>query len=561
MRILIFHGYLLRGTGSNVYNAELSRALVEAGHDVDLLCQEREPESLEFVDAIGAWDNAGELNVQELGFKRPEGRGKLTVFRPPIADLLPVYVADNYVGFTAKTFDQLDEDELAFYINRNVMAVKAVVERAAPDAALANHMVMGPYVLSQALDRSVPYVAKIHGSAMEYIVRPYPRFLPFALTGVENARAVLVGSRHIAERTWDTLRIEGLEKRIFLGPPGVDVSAFRPVPRDQARTGLADVGEAVLERPRLGYGPAQESATAGFYDRIRTAARSEGMMSWDDVSAEVGELQSAYENNGIDVQAGDSLRSLAGIGDAPLVLYVGKFIVSKGVDLIAAAWPLVRAKYPDAKLLMTGFGGYREGFELLVRALSDGDLVTARWIAEGGRAFERGPAAPLRLLIEFFDGMDDAARESYLAAARGMSDSVVRVGRLEHDLLSSITPAANCQLVTSTFPEAFGMVAAEAAACGVPPISADHSGLAEVTRQLQEPLSGASAALLSFSLTGTAVEQLASRINSTIALSDDQRAELAARLVQTANEQFSWAGVARELIAAAQGDTADLRLP
>ncbi len=561
MRILIFHGYLLRGTGSNVYNAELSRALVDAGHDVDLLCQDRDPQSLEFVDAVGIWDNAGVLGVEELGIQRPEGRGKLTVFRPPIADLLPVYVADNYVGFTAKTFDQLDDDELNFYINRNVMAVKAVVERAAPDAALANHMIMGPYILSQALGGEVPYVVKIHGSAMEYIVRPYPRFKPFALNGVDGARAVLVGSRHIAERTWDTLRIEGLEKRIFLGPPGVDVDLFKPVPREEARAGLADAGEAVLERPRLGYGPAQASATAGFYDRVRTAARSEGMMSWDDVAAEIGELQTSYENNGIDVDAGERLRGLADIGKSPLVLYVGKLIVSKGVDLIAAAWPLVRMKHPDAKLLVTGFGGYREGFELLVRALSDGDLVTARWIAEGGRAFERGPAGPLEYVISLFDSMDEVARGEYLAAAEGMSDSIIRLGRLEHDLISAITPAADCQLVPSTFPEAFGMVAAEAAACGVPPISADHSGLAEVTRQLQDPLSGASAALLSFRLGATAVEQLASRINSTLALSVDQRQELSARLVHTAGEHFSWAGVARELVSAATGDTADLRLP
>ena len=27
MRILIFHGYLLRGTGSNIYNANLARSL------------------------------------------------------------------------------------------------------------------------------------------------------------------------------------------------------------------------------------------------------------------------------------------------------------------------------------------------------------------------------------------------------------------------------------------------------------------------------------------------------------------------------------------------------
>ena len=43
MRVLVFHGYLLRGTGSNIYNASLVRALVGLGHEVHLLCQDRKP--------------------------------------------------------------------------------------------------------------------------------------------------------------------------------------------------------------------------------------------------------------------------------------------------------------------------------------------------------------------------------------------------------------------------------------------------------------------------------------------------------------------------------------
>jgi glycosyltransferase involved in cell wall biosynthesis len=564
MRILIFHGYLLRGTGSNVYNAELARALVAAGHDVDLVCQEKHAKELEWVDAVGTWDNTGALVVEEFGINRPEGRGKCTVFLPPIADRLPVYVQDNYNDFVARTFDQFDDEELEFYIARNVMAVKAVAERETPDYALANHMVMGPYILSQALGDDVPYVAKIHGSAMEYIVRPYPRFLPFARTGVGDARAVLVGSRHIAERTWDTLRIPELEKRIYLGPPGVDIERFRPAKSvEAARAELAEVGESVLGLPRLGYGPAQKQATDAFHDRVRTAARMDGMMEFSDVAAEIAGMQGSYENDGIDVDAGDALRALSTTGDAPIVLYVGKLIVSKGVDLLAAAWPIVRQAYPDARLLVTGFGAYREGLEMLIAALSEGDLVTARWIAKGGRAFEGGEAAPLKLITALLDKLesDDDAREAYVAAARGMSDSISFVGRLEHKLLTGVIPAASCQIVPSTFPEAYGMVAAEAAACGVAPISAEHSGLEEVTHLLREPLSGASAALLSFPLTDAAVELLADRIRGVLALSFDQRAELSARLVQTADASFSWAGVARELVAAAEGDTASLRRP
>ena len=39
-RVLVFHGYLLRGTGSNIYNTSLAQAMVRMGHEVHLLCQD-----------------------------------------------------------------------------------------------------------------------------------------------------------------------------------------------------------------------------------------------------------------------------------------------------------------------------------------------------------------------------------------------------------------------------------------------------------------------------------------------------------------------------------------
>ena len=52
-KVLIFHGYLLRGTGSNVYNASLAQALARLGCEVHLLCQDREAGSFGWVDAVG----------------------------------------------------------------------------------------------------------------------------------------------------------------------------------------------------------------------------------------------------------------------------------------------------------------------------------------------------------------------------------------------------------------------------------------------------------------------------------------------------------------------------
>ena len=73
MRILLWHGYLLGGTGSNVYTRALAREWSEAGHDVTVVCQEREP---------GEYDLGGARVV------RPELPGRL----------LPVFVLDRYEG-------------------------------------------------------------------------------------------------------------------------------------------------------------------------------------------------------------------------------------------------------------------------------------------------------------------------------------------------------------------------------------------------------------------------------------------------------------------------------
>ncbi|MEA2293257.1 MAG: hypothetical protein QOE86_896, partial [Solirubrobacteraceae bacterium] len=216
MRILIFHGYLLHGTGSNVYNARLAEALVRAGHEVHLLCQDRDPASLPWVSATGDWDS-GALVV--------EGSGPATVYRPDIGGLLPVYVADRYAGVEARPFPELSDEQIERYIGLNVDAVRDVVQRVRPDIALANHLVMGPVILARALARTgIRYAVKVHGSALEYTVKPHlERFGGWAAEGLAGASGVLVGSRHTGESLWAAMSGDAtLPSRTRLGPPGVD---------------------------------------------------------------------------------------------------------------------------------------------------------------------------------------------------------------------------------------------------------------------------------------------------------------------------------------------------
>ncbi len=262
MRVLVFHGYLLSATGSNVYNARLAEAFVRLGHDVHLLTQERHPEELPFIAAAGDWDR-GELSVRELDHP-PAGPGRCTVYRPDIGALLPVYVADRYEGMQARTFALCSDAEIDAYVRANVLAVADLARRVRPHIALANHLVMGPLILARALEDEVPYAVKVHGSALEYTVKPDPaRFLAPAREGLAGAAGVLVGSRHTAESLWAAMGEEGLPGRTRLGPPGVDVVRFAPREPGAAAAGLRRSSGGCVRRLRR----------APSTPRVRSAAR------------------------------------------------------------------------------------------------------------------------------------------------------------------------------------------------------------------------------------------------------------------------------------------------
>ena len=97
------------------------------------------------------------------------------------------------------------------------------------------------------------------------------------------------------------------------------------------------------------------------------------------------------------------------------------------------------------------------------------------------------------------------------------------------------------------------MVAAEAASCGALPVSAAHSGLLEVSRGLAGALPEELRPLLSFELGPGVVEAIADRLVRWLELPAQTRAEASRALSDTARERYSWEGVARGVIGAAQG--------
>jgi glycosyltransferase involved in cell wall biosynthesis len=227
------------------------------------------------------------------------------------------------------------------------------------------------------------------------------------------------------------------------------------------------------------------------------------------------------------------------------------------VDLLIAAWPLVRAANPEARLQVAGYGEYEGALRRLLAALDRGDLEDAREVARLGWALEGGEEKPLSILSAFLADPPPG----YLEAAKGVAGSIELIGRLEHDEVAELLPRAEALVMPSTFPEAFGMVAVEAAACGALPVSAGHSGMLEVSRQLAADRPAAVGELTSFAVEPGAVAAIADRLNGWLALPEPSRAEARRELVRTVRRLWSWEGVARRVLAASAAELGDLPLP
>jgi glycosyltransferase involved in cell wall biosynthesis len=212
VKILLWHGYLLGGTGSNVYTRALAREWGEAGHDVVVVCQEPHPEHY---DLAGA-----------------------RVVRPNIGGVLPVFVLDRYEGLEAKLVQDCTRDELDRYVALNATAICA---QAPVDFVFANHVLLGGAVGGAS---GLPFAVKAHGSELEYSMRGNGELEAWGREVLAGAEAVFVGSAHI-RRVLE--QVVGHVDRVFEVPPGVDVDEFHPEERDTALQAL--LAEARADPP------------------------------------------------------------------------------------------------------------------------------------------------------------------------------------------------------------------------------------------------------------------------------------------------------------------------
>ena len=219
LKILIWHGYLLGGTGSNVYTRSLARAWRRFGHEVVVFCQEPHPEGFDL--------------------------GGATVVRPDLAGgPLPVFVLDRYEDLEARLLQDLTRAEREEFVERNAAAVR---EHLPADFLLVNHVLLGAPVGSAV---GMPFAVKAHGSELEFSMRGNEELAAWARETLPGATAVFAGSEHIRRVLEEVLGPGAHLERVRVVPPGVDVEEFRPRPREEALAALVEEARVDAPNPR-----------------------------------------------------------------------------------------------------------------------------------------------------------------------------------------------------------------------------------------------------------------------------------------------------------------------
>jgi len=502
MRVLLWHGWLLEGAGSNIFTARVAEELAAAGHDVVLLCQERHPDRYPWIDA---WGTVTAEGPGELTWKgSSSGPGRCVLLRPEIGTLLPVFVLDEYEGFEVKRFVDLSDAELERYLARNADALRAAVASHRSEVVITGHAIPGGEIGRRALGAG-GYVTKIHGSDIEYAVRLQERYARLARDGLTAASAVTGSSADVLARCVEL--VPGIEDRVRVVSPGVDTDGFRPTPRREA---LLEVAERLERDPETARGRS-DSVDA---DVARALASRDGEA--------LDELATAYDQTVPDPGAAERLRRLARY-EGDVVGYFGKLIPQKGVDLLLAGAALAERR-PSA--LVVGFGLHREWLTALTIALRDGDDAALRWLADAG------------------------GTTTEAIGAAGAPEDVLFTGRLDHRYAPDALAAMDVLVVPSILEEAFGMVAAEGAAAGALPLVARHSGLAEVAAALEGAVGHPG--LFSFEPGEHAVRAIAAGIGRLLALTPAERADLRAGVRGFVVGEWSWARTAERLLDAAR---------
>ena len=536
--LCILHGYLLEGSGSNLWTRCVVESLCMEGHTVQLVCQEPYPDRYDCIAEAYRYHPDG--TVETMFTRDVPYPGRCIMHKPQLGDTIPVYVWDKYDEYpNAVPMVNLDDDAIEAYVARNVDVVRRVVQDHGVHAIHANHAVLMSVVAQRvSAETGVPYAVMPHGSALEYAVKPDPRFLRMATSAFTDAGHIFVHGEEMRNRVATILPgVPDLNEKFSVLPLGVHTAQFEPVPRERRREKM---GRLFMELDTLPRGRRPEQLTRMLDDARRTTDESSLRTVLSGVK---------YETKAPDADLEEKLQQVDWEHDA-ILLFVGRLISAKGIQSGLAALPLLLAEDPGIRLIAVGHGPLREPMEAFLWALEHGDRDLVMRIVECGRMLEGDPdgsvgAQALGKVKWFFRDLHERSeldRYFELAQKHVRADRVIFTGYLTHHELQHLFPCCDAGIFPSIVKEAGPLVFLEALASGCFPLGTYFGGMKASIDAIAELFPPEIAAAMKIDPLDTVADIVS---NVSLALRFGVRYKDV--LSRTAQARYDWTSVGRKL--------------
>ncbi|MCJ7471961.1 MAG: glycosyltransferase family 4 protein [Actinobacteria bacterium] len=554
MKICIIHGYKLDGTGSNIYVRNIANELVSRGHDLSIMCQDRNADVIDFVDELFFLDRNNESLL--LKAKKKTGfKGSCRVFIPDLNGKLLVYVYDRYDDFPeVLTFQEAEKEKILDYTDRNIKALMTIIKAFPPDIIHTNHAIMQPYIARRALlDKKIPCIATVHGSALNFSVRKSEFLHSFASEGLGNSKIVICVSEYNARELVQYFISKGdkLEKKIKVLPVGIDINKFNIYGfKDDSdkKNNILKLMGLLREKIKLkdkGLDTGSKKALNAYLDSISGIVPDESL-----ITEYFNAHYSSYDAYSPDKDIKDVLSSIDFI-KKDIILFTGKYLWTKGCQTLITALPYIFKRSADTEVIFIGFGQSRAVFESLVYCLSKGYKDLFLFLAQRHFKIDPGSKADTpEITKKFLERLEkqDILNDFFLMAKElDFYNKVHFTGIMSHDELRYMMPLADVFVAPSIFTEAFGTVAAEALACGVLPVITYDYGFKEVRDNIYKKLDEESLHKLPLlRLNEDFIDNLAKNIISILDFPKRKDSDFRSKCHNIASSFYSWTGIAAE---------------
>jgi glycosyltransferase involved in cell wall biosynthesis len=469
--ICVLHGYLLDGSGSNLWTQSILRTLCQAGETVHVMCQEPHPERYDFIARAIRYDERSQPRV--VLDRKVTFPGKCILHKPTLGGVLPVYVWDKYEEYEKVVpMVELEDAVIEDYLRRNVSVLEKIVEENPITSLHVNHAVLMSVVAQRVGEaRNLPFAIMPHGSAIEYAVKKDKRFYHLAAQAFGRAGCIFVIGPELRQRVETVFsEVAGVKEKITELNLGVDTALFEPVDSSRRRQNIEAL-EKALQGIERGKSP-QLSRT--MRHRLSDTIRQEDLRK-------VLSQASDYTAKHTDTDCEEKLRGIDWEREK-ILLFVGRLIASKGPHAVVAALPSILQQEPTARLLLVGHGPLREPLEALLWALDHGKRALFDHILEQGKYLEGGrKPEPLSHVQRYLAALEKQGRlDEYFATAQKLhiSERVTFTGYLTHRELRFLFPCCDVALFPSIVAEAGPLVFLEALASGVFPLGIYFAGMA-----------------------------------------------------------------------------------